>query len=65
MSHPRPARQVGLHGRLLVDDTDLVLEYRRRIQDLLRNDQNELKSCLRALVSSLVLEETSIKIALG
>jgi hypothetical protein len=50
---------------LVSDDADLFFEYRNRIHDLLRNDENDLKSGLPALVSSLVLEETGIKIALA
>jgi hypothetical protein len=50
---------------LASDATDMFFEYRSRIQDLLRNDETDLKSGLAALVTSLVLEETSIKTALA
>jgi hypothetical protein len=49
---------------LVAIDRDLCDEYRRRIQEALRKRENELKPSLAALVSFLVLEETSIKITL-
>jgi len=49
---------------LVAIDRDLYDEYRRRIQEALRKRENELKPSLAALVSFLVLEETSIKITL-
>jgi hypothetical protein len=50
---------------LIADDGDLFACYRGRIVDPLRKGENELKSGLAELVSSLVLKETSIKIALA
>jgi hypothetical protein len=49
---------------LVAQDRDLFADYRRRIRDVLRKEDEELKDSLAALVSSLLLEETSIKIAL-
>jgi site-specific DNA recombinase len=50
--------------RLVPQDRDLFADYRRRIQEVLRKEGDELQTSLAALVSSLVLEERSIKIAL-
>jgi hypothetical protein len=49
---------------LAAQDRDLFADYRRRIREVLRKQGEELKDSLAALVSSLLLEETSIKIAL-
>ena len=48
----------------MAQDRDLFADYWRRIRDVLRKQGEELKSNLAALVSCLVLEETSIEIAL-
>ncbi len=49
---------------LVAQGRDGFADYRRRIQEVLRKEEEELKDSLAALVSSLVLEETSMKMAL-
>ena len=42
---------------------DLFSDYRRRIREVLRKEDEQPKDSLAALVSSLLLEEASIRIA--
>jgi phage shock protein A len=49
---------------LVAEDRDLCSDYRRRIQEVLSGGEDRVKSNLAALVSSLVVEETSIETAL-
>jgi hypothetical protein len=63
-------RALLIHSRveletLVAEDRDLCSDYRRRIQEVLNGGEDRVKSNLAALVSSLVLEETSIRIALA
>lgn len=49
---------------LVSESGNLFSEYRARIQDVLGKEGNEQKIALKSLLSSLILEEKHIKIAL-
>jgi hypothetical protein len=49
---------------LLLEETGLYGEYRRRIKQAPSKEKNQLKNRLQGVVSGLILEETHIKTAL-